>query len=101
MDLGWFALPDLAPRYAPRYAPVMLGRYRGFDEQELTTSEGGESDVARHPGRAKKAIQMAKISIDACSGTACFKVTVQAPTIQQALSRGLRRLSGTACEAFA
>jgi len=34
-----------ASRYAPSYAPVVLGRYRGFDEQEPTIDEGGGSEI--------------------------------------------------------
>jgi hypothetical protein len=41
---GRFALPDLASRYASRDAAVTPGRYRGFDEQEPTSGEGGESE---------------------------------------------------------
>src|SRR5215212_549875 len=41
---GRFALPDLASRYAPRDAPVTLGHYRGLDEQEPTSGQGGESE---------------------------------------------------------
>ncbi len=37
-------------RYAPRDVPVAPGHYRGFDEQEPTTGEGGESEssIASH-----------------------------------------------------
>ena len=41
---GRFALPDLASLYASRYAPVTLGHYRGLDEQEPTSGQGGESE---------------------------------------------------------
>jgi hypothetical protein len=39
---------------------------------------------------------MAKISIELRSGTACFAVAVQAPTIQQALNIAATRYPGSA-----
>jgi hypothetical protein len=46
-------------------------------------------------GDGEEAIQMAKISIELRSGTACFAVAVQAPTIQQALNIAATRYPGS------
>jgi hypothetical protein len=43
----------------------------------------------------EEAILMAKVSIELRSGTACFAVAVQAPTIQQALNIAATRCPGS------
>jgi hypothetical protein len=43
----------------------------------------------------EKVIRMAKISLELRSGTACFAVAVQAPTIQQALNIAATRYPGS------
>jgi hypothetical protein len=43
----------------------------------------------------EKVIRMAKISIELHSGTACFAVAIQAPTIQQALNIAATRYPGS------
>jgi hypothetical protein len=46
-------------------------------------------------GTREKVIRMAKISLELRSGTACFAVAVQAPTIQQALNIAATRYPGS------
>jgi hypothetical protein len=43
----------------------------------------------------EKVIRMARISIELHSGTACFAVAIQAPTIQQALNIAATRYPGS------
>jgi hypothetical protein len=47
-------------------------------------------------GNREEVIRMAKISVELRSGTACFAVAVQAPTIQQALNVAATRFPGNA-----
>jgi hypothetical protein len=46
-------------------------------------------------GHREEVIRMAKISVELRSGTACFAVAVQAPTIQQALNIAATRYPGS------
>jgi hypothetical protein len=46
-------------------------------------------------GHREEVIRMAKISVELHSGTACFAVAVQAPTIQQALNIAATRYPGS------
>jgi hypothetical protein len=55
----------------------------------------GHSAPIEIEGDGEEAIQMAKISIELHSGTACFAVAVQAPTIQQALNIAATRYPGS------
>lgn len=64
-------------------------------EKESTRGQVGHWVKSVDEDTREKVIRMAKISLELRSGTACFAVAVQAPTIQRALNIAATRYPGS------